>query len=606
MAKRALTVAESRPLWKCKAVRLLILAIAAGAAAFVSVAQQGFLYGVVNNVFHIPLVLQWADDPAFANDQFVQSLENFTSPVWPAIRLVASEENIESVFYLAHVLTRAVALAALAWASASMGVRGLVPRILLMFWFGIAPGLRWETPIGADEIFGFYFSHSELALPLTIVAVTLAARRRYLLAFATLGLIANVNAFAAAWASCALLGVAIGDKSFLDTATRSLSGLAIAAVLSLPVAIWILGVVQDHPVSGVERKSYLLEYYPVHFFIHTNPPIRIALFGGVALSGLIGFRLLSNHGAAWSRAMIAVCMLIITGMILPELVTSRLLLDLHLLRASGLVQVLAVLGLTVSAVSAMRCNSALERIGGLLALALLVLPALQGMLLAGAVMLAAKRVDWRTVVGLSAPLIVVCFLTREVWPTPIMITVEIAVTIAFLVFRRRIARWSVPSLRGVVAAAAVAAAGVAGYSFVVHQFMHPPEWQDARDAAAWVRRSTPADAMFLVPEAGPSSFLVVIFESLARRQIWVDWKRGGAVMWAPRYHEEWSRRMREVGGLADLPSRLVYACKNDIDYVLIGPETDLSGVAMPVGPVYQNGHFQVFNARQWCNQTRHG
>lgn len=596
-----LTVTEARLSLKCKGARLLVLVIAAAIAAYVSVTQQGFLYGVMNNVFHIPLVLRWAEDPVFANDQFVQSLKNFTSPLWMAVRLVVDEENIEWVFYLLHVLCRAAVLAALAWASASLGVRGLLPRVLLMFWFGVAPGLRWETPIGADEIFGFYFSHSEFALPLTIVAITLAVQRKYLLAFASLGLIANVNAFAAAWAGWALLGVAIGDKDILKAAARSAGGLAIAAALALPVAIWIFGVVHDHPVSGPEHERYLLEYYPVHFLVRANQPLRIVLFAAVALSSLIGFKLLAELGTAWLRAAIALCALIVLGMILPELVASRILLDLHLLRASGLVQVLAVLGLTVSAIAAMRSASTLERIGGLLALILLVLPALQGILLAAAVLLAAKGYGPRLVFGLSAPLIVVSFVTREFWFTPIMITMEVGATIAFLGFRHHIARLRLPSLNGAVAAAAGAAAGVAGYSYVAHNTT-PPEWQAARDVASWARVSTPADAMFLVPETISSAFSVIIFESLAHRQTWVDWKRGGAVMWAPSYHEEWSRRMREVGSLPRLPARMAYACRNGIRYVLIGAETNLSDVVLPVDPVYKNDHFQVFDADAWCRQ----
>jgi hypothetical protein len=122
----------------------------------------------------------------------------------------------------------------------------------------------------------------------------------------------------------------------------------------------------------------------------------------------------------------------------------------------------------------------------------------------------------------------------------------------------------------------------------------------ARDAAVWARESTAPDAMFLVPQADTSTFSVIIFESLAHRLTWVDWKRGGAVMWAPSYYAEWSRRMAEVGGLPNLSARVTYACKNGIDYVLIGPETNLSGTSVLVGPIYKNDHFQIFDTRQWC------
>jgi hypothetical protein len=596
-------VSTSRAAIAPRGARWLLFWIAAGIAALVSVTQQSFVYGACNNVFHIPLVLRWAEDPAFANDQVVQSLSGFTSSVWLGLRLVATENNVEWVFYLAHVLTRTAALAALAWASASMGVRGLLPGILLVFWFGIVPALRWETPIGAGDVFSYCFGHTDLAMPLTLAAITLAARRRYLPGFATLGVISHVNAFAAVWAGCAVLGAAIGDKDRRETAVKSMGGLALAIVLSLPVVAWIFGVMESQPVSAVEHERFIHEYFPSHSLLDGHPPTRVALFGAIALSGLIGFRLLSNAGQAWLRAMGALCALVVVGMILPKLVTSRILLDLHLLRASGLIQTLAVLALTAAAVSALRCQGVSQRAGGVLALILLALPALQGVLLAGPVLLAARREDWKRALVLSVPLIVVAWITRDEWNTPILCTLEIGATVAFMVFGRRVAPWGIANLGVSVAAVAVVVTCVAIYTYRLHHPVHPrPEWMYAREAAKWAREATARDAMFLVPETNRSSFSVSIFESLARRRSWVDWKRGGAVMWAPSYHAEWSRRMGEVGRLSSLSTRMAYACKSGIDYVLVGPETSLSDTSTLGAPVYKNDRFQIFETRQWCSK----
>lgn len=565
----------------------------------VSVAQQGFLFGYDNNVFHIPIVLRWADDPVFADDHVVQSMKNFTAPFWLLVGLVADESNVEWVFYLFHVAIRAASLAALTWAAASLGARGLLAGLLLPFWFAVAPGLRWETPIGAGQVFNMTLSHSDLVASLALAGITLAAQKRYLLAFSTLGATANMNAFAAVWVGCALMGVASGDRS-RETVVRSAVGLAVAAVLALPLATWMFGAIQEHPVSGAERERFLREYFPSHSLLGDIDPTRVILFGAIALVGFIGFRLATRSGEAWTRALVALCLLIVAGMILPNLIVSRFLLDLHLLRASGLVQLLAVLALTAASISSLRSSDVAERVGGLLALCLLALPALQGMLLSGAVLFCARRKDFLLPAALTILVAFVTATTASIWPAPVLLAAEIGVAVTFVVLKPHMAGWSAPPLSASVAAAALVVAGVALYTYSIHRTaIETPAQRDALKMIAWARANTSPGAVFLVPLR---SGFVPDFQSRARRRIWVDWKRGGSAMWAPSYYQEWSQRMKEVGDLQDLPAKLTYACQNGIDYVLTGIDTGEGDLGAK--PVYGNDHFRMFDARRWCGQVR--
>ena len=54
--------------------------------AILSITRQGFHFGVINNIFHIPIVLKLFDLGEFSKDPFYQSLRNFTSIVWPVFR----------------------------------------------------------------------------------------------------------------------------------------------------------------------------------------------------------------------------------------------------------------------------------------------------------------------------------------------------------------------------------------------------------------------------------------------------------------------------------------------------------------------------------------
>src|SRR5258708_12632949 len=56
-----------------------------GRAAFggaLSLGYKGFLFGIENNVFHLPIVGGLYDEPQYRDDVFVQSLRYFSSGIW--------------------------------------------------------------------------------------------------------------------------------------------------------------------------------------------------------------------------------------------------------------------------------------------------------------------------------------------------------------------------------------------------------------------------------------------------------------------------------------------------------------------------------------------
>lgn len=73
---------------------------------------------------------------------------------------------------------------------------------------------------------------------------------------------------------------------------------------------------------------------------------------------------------------------------------------------------------------------------------------------------------------------------------------------------------------------------------VTERNMHEPELDEL---AAWARRSTPLDAVFLFPDAGKGR-QPGIFRVKALRAVYVDWKSGGQVNMVENFAEEWWRR----------------------------------------------------------------
>ena len=108
------------------------------------------------------------------------------------------------------------------------------------------------------------------------------------------------------------------------------------------------------------------------------------------------------------------------------------------------------------------------------------------------------------------------------------------------------------------------------------------EWETI---GTWAKSSTDPNSMFLIsrsegteaarvssPDDLHSEALLSVasaaFEASSRRRIWVDFKRGAAVMWSPSYHAQWRSRMDALLELRTLSETLSFAQSNDIDYVI--------------------------------------
>src|SRR5690606_5183869 len=85
----------------------------------------------------------------------------------------------------------------------------------------------------------------------------------------------------------------------------------------------------------------------------------------------------------------------------------------------------------------------------------------------------------------------------------------------------------------------------------------------------WLREH-PQRGPVLVPAEADRALGMQNFQLNARSSVWVDWKLGAAVMWAPSFHATWSPRFRAVQRLAGDDALLAYARANRIPLVLLG------------------------------------
>lgn len=536
----------------------LTIIASSGLAAVVSVAIQGFFFGN-NNLFHVPLILGWHRDPSLSDDPFFATLDGFASGAWFAIKILATEENVRSLFLVLHTLVRWAFLVAVAFAAGSFGINEARSQIFLIIVFSLTPVLRGVTDVGHGEMLAETFSHTELTHPLVLWSLGLLARGRIVAAFALNGLVFDVNAFVAVWNGVALLGGAAGlmaDLDRRDVIKKTALGLALGGLIALPVMVWILSILgQTHAAPPIDYPAFLKNYYPQHFFISAGAPEKILIFASVTLAGILALRNLGNR--PWFGIFLGFCTIFAIGIIVPEVTSSPVILNLHLLRVDCEIQILAVMAISVLAIKSIK-DRAISATGAFFILAMPV----QGALLIAVSLFLKSRAAWALMA--AGALVIFCSLNFG-WPRQIAIAMAIVLVATAVLLRRE--RLNLP-LWGVTCAA-IASLGFSALLTRIENAAraHDPRVSALQEVAEWARDQTPPDSWFLIPPDDQRG--APIFQIVSRRKVWVDFKRGAAAMWHQPYHHQWSQRLSEVRALRTSDEKLSYALQNGIAYILL-------------------------------------
>jgi hypothetical protein len=668
-----------------------LLFIAVVALSVVSIYVQGFGFGISNNVYHIPITLGLIDLPQFADDAFYQSLHGFVSPVWPLLSTFTNEGNIQTVFFVCHLVARILALLSLARLSIALGADALWQVSLLLVFAALSPLLLGATEFGAADLLDNFFSHSELVHPLVLGAFAAVAFRRNIWAYVCAGVAFHINLFVGVW----LLSVVSGAVLLQMLFAGQLQGpnfrreiampVLLALAIALPTLYWTWQVVSSAapPPPGFDFRVYLMEYFAQHTLITALTPNGFWALAGKLSCIILGLRIAARNGL-WSSSIVqglaglatASIALLIVGMFLPMVTASSLILNLHLLRADLLVHWLAIIcgpipvlllvgrglvrpaqyatlvayGLAASIgawplqaaamlvladcrIGASRLSAAFTVVTALgLAAALVVLGIDSGVeltakgisyLWAGSALLVAafycdsdrfpdlNRICLIGGAGLAAWLFAVSQRGSTLVVSPQFIDANFRPLVAFggsaiLCLTSYITSGLLNSPRALrvitaiclllVGSQAAARAGI-HYINTSRRAAAIASWEDA---AAWMRANTPKDAQpVMVPVDVDSAGVFPDFQWLARRPVWVTQAQGAAVMWAPSFYARWRARILEVKALASPAEALLYACRNNIRYVLT-VHSD-SAVATTAHVLHDNGQFRVLVVDQACS-----
>lgn len=331
-------------------------------------------------------------------------------------------------------------------------------------------------------------------------------------------------------------------------------GLLVSAVLALPVIYNIVSNPDFGKPIHFDFIAFLNDYYPGHFLINTTEPKQIIYLAIVVIICFLSLLRLGDPNRRMTAALAACVMLYMIGAALPWVTHAPSALNLHLLRSGTMIHLLAALLLSVVIV---RWWFGTDNRQALAAAAMMVVIA---------VALVVNTSASRALAHLSFLAIV-------------------AVNGGALSPARNIAAQFGPYRRAIATGALVLAFVLSAVAVDKRQrsIAADEAWlSEWARVANWAHHETKEGAIFMPPvmawkdlksgrqDAAP--YLTnTAFESISHRSIWVDWKRGAAVMWRPSYYEIWKTRMDEVEALKSFEEKESYA--HGISYIIETPAT---------------------------------
>lgn len=528
-------------------------AMICAAAALLSCLFTGYVFGVSNQQFYLPIVDRLYDEPQFAGDVFMQSLRYFASGIWLVVAAGPKYADggyalLLTLFYLSRLLS----FVGFVCCASLLGVTTIRDRLIFCAIVCFTVLLDGNSFAGHGGLFVPLFTHSEVANGTTLLAIYFAIRGRFTSALTWTGVTFFINAFMGVWLAPVLLLIAAtllreNRINFHTLLRQAIPGIAFAAVFSAPIVINILANPELHTPIDFDYVAFLREFYGSHFLIDSSSTEDIFLLLSVTCLGWLSFQRieasLPQGGASITQfraAFLAIVSVYVIGVFVPYFASNPSILKLHLLRSSVVIQLLTVVG--AGALATQWLSSADRNRSTVNGPLVVLLVCATKYLLPAAALFVALADRWR---GRSA--------------SPAL-RVAVFATLALVIIPVQF--WKRAKLATELNHAVA-------------------DWQSV---GAWAKSTTNPDAMFLILTSNAVSLqgkseaeikhtleltsAASIFQVASHRRIFVDFYSGGLIFLTPSFYDQWHRRITAVMALRTLPEKLSYARANGIQYVV--------------------------------------
>lgn len=523
------------------------LVIATAAAAF-SLVFTGFVFGIENNLFHLPIVAGLYDEPQYRDDAFIQSLRYFASGVWVMLSGIQKHiQRVDLLFLGLDCLSRLLSFVGLLCCAELLGVVSRREKIVFAVLACTTPFLIGFSSAGTGGLLVGYFTHSEMANGTLLLGIYFAMRGQFAAATVALGVTFFINALMAVWLAPLLVIIGIchlvrGQTTLLALCSRVLVGALIAAPIVYPAVHNVISNPEFGKPIGFDYIAYLREYFPGHSLIDAIPLADVAAIFAVMLLGAAAVWRLGERAGDFRAVYIGAVGLYLLGCVLPLVSGSPLLLNLQLLRAGVVTHLLASIATLALATHCLCRDRSLFLPGCLIVLSL---------------------AFGRFTFLLATPII-------------LLFPYFQSASEAVLGRQRRLGF-------AALAVVALVLTPMWGWQYIQFNRFYSAGVEEWGVVSDWARRETPETAIFIVPPR-PDPRLVhpvwktalsraVNFEFISHRRIWVDWRRGAGAMWTPSYYRVWHERMNDLENLESHAAKQAYAARNGIGYIVSYCET---------------------------------
>ena len=323
------------------------------AAAVISVAYQGFRYGIENNALQVP-ILQVSGNPSlFVGNPFVATLHDYFSGVWGILAAMHLRIDWAPVFLALQIVSRYLSIVAFYFLLPEK-VSRVRNRVLGAILLGNAAALFGVSPIGRHTMLVEYFEHTGLANGVLLLACAAWIRERRGWAWGLLGVTFDMNAFVGAWGVAAFSLASFARFERKASVRKAVRGLADSwpfLVCAAPGIFWIVKTMARNASAhtpAFDYRAFLQWYIPVHFFIGSTTPDRATTFALMLIGGVLALATLYPAGVELGVLSGAFVGVFLAGTILPYVSSSPMLLNLHVLRVDGIVEFLAAVAIVAA------------------------------------------------------------------------------------------------------------------------------------------------------------------------------------------------------------------------------------------------------------------
>lgn len=308
-------------------------------AALCSTWLSGLNFPEQNNLWHIPVVLDFAGSAEGPHDAYSQSFANFISLFWIVVRGFTNEANIEQIFVAIQLLGNIFLACAICTLLRQVS-RATWPSALVTAFLCFCYGLWGATPLGFSEIFVTYATHTQFAATLCIFSLSLMIAGRPLWAAMLLGCVANINLFMSVWGALAAGLTLLMLERRIDRTAVLFSILYL--LLAAPVTLWgLYASAGENPIP----HSFLRSFMSGHVYGLDAPRALIQTFAlGIACVLAVRTSLHTPVAQRLAIVMLACVMVLALGAILPYLTQIRHIVLLHPLRFTSVVIPMTAIG----------------------------------------------------------------------------------------------------------------------------------------------------------------------------------------------------------------------------------------------------------------------